>query len=110
MSSPLENRNQALCVKAGGWPQCGAEQAKPGASVVDREADTVAVCSRLFDVFEMPCLNYGQAGRRSDIARSAANRRWPAKAWLFAYINDGGRDEALIALAGIIKDRDQWRA
>jgi crossover junction endodeoxyribonuclease RuvC len=46
----------------------------------------------------------GKAGAK-DAARSAAIRRWPSKAALFARVKDDGRAEAaLIAVAGLMKD------
>jgi crossover junction endodeoxyribonuclease RuvC len=48
------------------------------------------------------------AGRdgAKDAARSEAIRRWPAKASLFARVKDDGRAEsALIALAGVMRER-----
>jgi crossover junction endodeoxyribonuclease RuvC len=52
------------------------------------------------------------AGRdgAKDTARSEAIRRWPIDAGLFLRKRDDGRAEAcLIALAGLIRERDQWR-
>jgi hypothetical protein len=47
----------------------------------------------------------GRAGAK-DAARSEAIRRWPGKAALFGRIRDDGRAEAaLIAVAGIMKER-----
>ena len=41
-----------------------------------------------------------------DVARSAAVRRWPGKAELFARAKDDGRAEsALIAVAGMMKEQ-----
>jgi crossover junction endodeoxyribonuclease RuvC len=51
----------------------------------------------------------GKAGAK-DAARSEAIRRWPDKAGWFARVKDDGRAEAaLIGLAGLIRERDQWR-
>jgi crossover junction endodeoxyribonuclease RuvC len=47
----------------------------------------------------------GKAGAK-DAARSEAVRRWPAKAALFARVKDDGRAEAaLIAVAGLLRER-----
>jgi crossover junction endodeoxyribonuclease RuvC len=48
-------------------------------------------------------LPMGREGAK-DVARSAAIRRWPAKAHLFARVKDDGRAEAaLIAVAGLLR-------